>query len=184
MKKNSISKIYAKSLFAVANKLKIIDLVYHDMKKIEKVLDKLSSLDYFILNHPLININKKFNIICNSFNFSCKISKNIIFILLLKKKEYILYQISLEYQNLYYHHNGIINIIFITSYLIEEYLQKIIIKNILKKYLSLDIEDKKYHIKNIINKKLIGGICIYIKNIKFDFTIKHQLSIIKNINLS
>lgn len=181
MKNNfKLSNVYAKSLYDYANDLKKSNLVYHDMKKVEKILRKFPKIIYYVLNNPLIKMNIKLNIIYSYFNFSCNLSKRFYKMVFFKKRGNILLDISIEYQKIYEYAKGIVKLQIISTIPLNNFLyEKILI--IVNKINS----NVKYEILNTIDKNLIGGICLYIEDKKWDFSIKNTLiKIKKNFSLN
>lgn len=175
MKPNfKISNIYATVLYNYANKLQQAKLVYYDMKKVEKILLKIPNIQYYILNNPLIKINTKLDLIYKYFNFSCNLSKDFYKIVFLKKREFFLLNISIEYQKIYECAKNIVRLKIISAIPLPHFFYKKIIH-----FVKKNNKNARYNILNVVDKKLLGGVCLYIEDKKWDFSVKNHLIKIK-----
>ncbi|WP_185864526.1 F0F1 ATP synthase subunit delta [Blattabacterium cuenoti] len=177
--KKKIIKHYANIFYDYS--IKNVNNVIHDTfyHKIKIVCCLLNNNEFFIKisNNSLLDSKNKIKIFrTNFYNFDHLIYR-FIEILTLHKREYLFYQILLEYQKIYERKiKKLIKCSITTVFPISIDMQEKIAYKIypLKK-------DKHYYIVNKINKSIIGGFifCIEDNNKEWDFSIKKQLSYIQ-----
>ncbi|WP_185860782.1 ATP synthase F1 subunit delta [Blattabacterium cuenoti] len=175
---NSNKKIiqhYARVFFeySVMNKSNI-DIFYHKLKEISFILNKNVYISK-IINTYLLNKEKKIKIFKIIFyNFDILLFQ-FVKLLILKKREYLLKEIFLEYQNIYEKDKkGFIKSIIISACPLKKDLQEIIARKII-------YNKKKFHIINKIDKSIIGGFIFRVGYKEWNFSIQEQLFCMKKI---
>ncbi|WP_185871151.1 F0F1 ATP synthase subunit delta [Blattabacterium cuenoti] len=152
------------------------DFFYKKIKKASSILLYDNGKLKKIIQSLLLNDKKKIKIFKSIFYHFDSLLFRFVQLLILRKREYLLYDIFLEYKNIYkVKTKKLVECSITTVYPINiDILSKIA-------YKINPLKNKKYHIVNKINKSILGGFLFCIDNKKWDFSIKKQLSCIKEI---
>ncbi len=177
MIEKSVAMGYAQALFEVANEKGVADEVEKDLESIKKLLSTNRKFRNF-LHHPSIAKTDKKNIINKTIGSQCsKWVKNLLFILIDKRRESLLDSLADMFKEVARRIRGVIHIKVQTVFpLTEPGLSKL--KGKLEK-----LTKKKVELETEINKEIIGGIVIKIGNKIIDESVNNHLRNLKN-NLS
>lgn len=177
MIEKSVAMGYAQALFEVANEKGVADKVEKDLESIKKLLSANKKFRNFLL-HPSIAKADKKKIINNTIGSQCsKWVKNLLFILIDKRRESILDSLADMFKEVARRIRGVIHIKVQTVFpLREPGLSKL--KEKLEK-----LTKKKVELETEINKEIIGGIVIKIGNKIIDGSVNNHLRNLKK-NLS
>lgn len=164
---------YARSLFDLAKEKSALEGVYTDMDFFVKTCKENRNLE-LMLKSPLIPGDKKKKILELIFgdNFH-SLSMSIIDIIIRKKRENILNEISQAFIELYYEEKGIITATLITAKPFSENMINEITHTLSRQTGSqIKIEKKT-------NQDLIGGFVLNIENKQYDASVKGSLKKLK-----
>ncbi|WP_185853402.1 ATP synthase F1 subunit delta [Blattabacterium cuenoti] len=170
---SKIIKHYARVFFEFSNKN---DFFYHKVKKVFSLLYQNVDLSK-ILSTPLLSSKKKiiiFKKILYPFDiFLFQFVK----LLIIRKRESLLREIFLEYQEIYKKEKkGLIKCIVISAFPLSIDMQKIITHKI---KMSPKYQKKKIHIINKADPSIIGGFLFRIGYEEWNFSVKEHLFCIK-----
>ncbi|MBS4538324.1 F0F1 ATP synthase subunit delta [Clostridium sp. D2Q-11] len=171
-----IGKRYAQALFEVGVELEKLEDFRDEIVFIAQAFKEEPKL-YTIIQHPKVSKTEKRDIIDSIFKdrVSEEIS-NLLYILIDKDREKSLQDISDEYVNLY---NEKFNIVDAQAYTAVEMNEDAKLK--LQEKLSKKL-DKKVNLVNIVDKDIIGGVLVKIKDKVIDESIRKQLEMLgKNL---
>lgn len=176
-----VGRRYAYALFEAGLELNKLNEFKQDLMDITNIIEKESQLEQ-ILTHPKISKDEKKNLL--STLFKTQISQevlNFLYILVDKRREGHLIEISYCFEELFNEHENIIEVTAITAVPME-------VKTINKLTITLSEKMKKtIKIKNIVDKEVMGGVLLKIENKIIDGTIKGQLKAmektIRNVSL-
>jgi F-type H+-transporting ATPase subunit delta len=170
-----IASRYAKSLITLAQDEKKLEIVYNDVLSLDKIVDSNRDL-YLLLKSPIINPDKKGNVI-NAI-FSGKVDKTTLaFLNILVKKGREMYfpEIFDSFIHQYKDLNNISTVLITTaSKMDDETLDKI--KN---KLMQSSITQEKVEIETKVDPDLLGGFVIEIEDKLYDASVAHQLDELK-----
>ncbi|WP_185869677.1 ATP synthase F1 subunit delta [Blattabacterium cuenoti] len=175
--KKKIIKHYANVLFEHSKKMNLtkFNCFYHKIKKIYYLLHK--NHDFNKIIYSKIFIDQKIKIFEKIFLSFDILLFNFIKLLILKKREFLLKEIFLEYQKIYKKEKGFIECSIISAYPLSINIQKKIAHKIT--LFEFEYVDKKFHIINKIDKSIIGGFIFIIGNKEWDISIKKQFFLLK-----
>lgn len=175
MANENIAKRYATCLIEIAQERKLLNEVYNDVQLILQTLETNENLALF-LNSPIDNQNQKPIVLEKTFSKHIQpISLQFLLLVLKKRRENLLKDITLSFINLY---NQLLDIhpVHITT-AVE--LNPIQIDTFIKK-ISAQKKFKTIQIKTKINADLIGGFILEFDNQSMDTSIKKDLNLIRN----
>ncbi len=173
MNDSIIAKRYGRALFKLGEENNRLDTYYQQVKGLQTVIDKVENFR-FLLNNPIIAINKKREIIDKLF--SGKIHNDILnFLKLLVKKnrEIYLEDIFRAFISMHQEHANIQPVELTTAI---EFDQQTIEKI---RTLIDQITGKSSEIKTQTEKELIGGFIIRIGDKQLDASVQGKLNSIK-----
>lgn len=176
-----VSKRYAYALFEAGLELNKLNDFKENLMDIVNILEKEPQLK-IILSHPKISKDEKKDIL--SSLFEGKVSQevlNFLYILVDKRREGYLIDISKYFEELFNEHENIIEVTAITAVPMENKIIKKLTTVLTNKM------NKTVKLKNVVDKEVIGGVLLKIENKVVDGTIKGQLNkmekAIKNVSL-
>lgn len=176
-----IGNRYASSVFEVGMELGKIEDFFKELNYVYNVFKSEEKL-FQIFTHPRISKDEKKSLINEVFtnNISDEVF-NFLFIIIDKRREKNLFDIIVEYNNIYDEYNGIIDVVVVTAVTMEESaINKL--QAILENKLS-----KKIRISNEVDKSIIGGVLLKIDDKIVDDTLINRLrsmeTSIKNISI-
>lgn len=164
-----VSKRYALALFEAGDELEKID-VFKDELTLLKGLFENEDRFLEVLSHPRINKTEKKEMIDKILKG--KISEemlNFLYILIDKRREKNIIDITDEYEELYNKHNNIIKVVAKTAVPMEEKAKEKLI-SVLSEKLNKTIE-----LTNPVDEKLMGGVLLQIEDRLIDGSLKGQL---------
>ncbi|WP_185861336.1 ATP synthase F1 subunit delta [Blattabacterium cuenoti] len=165
---------YARILFEYSVTRKDHEIFYQKVKKTSFLLKKNIILNQ-ILYTSLLNSEKKIKIFKKIFYVFDVLLFKFMNLLIIKKRESLIEEIFLRYQEIYEKDQKKIVISVITSaFPLKTDVQNLIAKKIIS-------NKKKFHIINKIDKSIIGGFLFRVGYKEWDFSIRKQLSRIKKI---
>ncbi|WP_185869107.1 ATP synthase F1 subunit delta [Blattabacterium cuenoti] len=153
------------------------DFFYYKVKKIFSLLCKNSDLNKIIYT-SLLSSKKKIEIFEKIiYNFDVSLFQ-FIKLLIVRKRESLLKEIFLEYQEIYEKEKkGIVKALIISAFPLSIDTKKMMIKKMKK--IHYKYQKKKFHIINKIDRSIIGGFLFRIGNEELDFSVKGKLSFLK-----
>lgn len=170
---STIARSYAKALFNFAKSYKKIEFWNKLIIKIEEIIKKIS------IKYPNILIYSKYSvlpnielieIIINSLKeYSNNHVKNFVSILVIKKRLFLLSEIITQFHMMKNKYENINNIKIISAYTLTNQQLNDLISILEKKF------NFKLRASVIIDKNLIGGLNLIIKDKVFDFSIYTKL---------
>lgn len=160
---------YAKSLISLAEEKDVLEQVYSDMLLFTDVVEKNKEFPR-ILKNPIINHEKKLNILRKIFKDKVHPMTLAIFeIITRKNREAILPQIAKSFHQQYNVLKGIEEAKVITTFPLDERTREQF-KNIVRKKTGNDVE-----LKEEVNESLIGGYILKIGDLQIDESINSKL---------
>ncbi len=170
---NSFSKIYASSLFSLANDEGRAKEVLESIKTAEKCF--LENKDYcFLLDSPMVPLGKRLSLIDDAFSSLDEYAKNFIKILCEKKSTFMLSDCVKQYEKLFNKENNIEKVIITTAVKLSEELSAKLCRKLEETYNKTVIADFK------TDKGLLGGILIQTENSEIDASVRTRLDAIKS----
>lgn len=176
-----IGNRYASSIFEVGLELEKIEDFHKELDFIYSVFKSEEKL-FQIFTHPRISKDEKKSLIKEIFlNSISEEVFNLLFIIIDKRREKNLFDIIVEYNNIYDEYNGILDVVVITAVTMKESSTNKL-QSILENKLS-----KKVRISNEVDKSIIGGVLLKIDDKIVDDTLINRLrsmeTSIKNISI-
>ena len=160
---------YAKAYFSISKKTNSLKETVIESEKIKEVISSNKDLQNTLKNKIVPNQTKKSILLKTFANVSVNL-KNLIEILLRKNRLYLFEDIINQFIQLYKFNSGIE-----TCYLISADKISSKTENNLKPIIG-KITKNKIKIFNIIDKDLIGGFIIKVRDIQFDNSVKSNLN--------
>ena len=170
-----IASRYARSLIKLAEDQNKLVTVYDDVVSLDEIVDSHRDL-YLMLKSPIINPDKKKNII-NAI-FEGKVDETTLAflnILIKKGREMYFPEIFDSFIHQYKDLNHISTVFITTASKIDEDT----LEKIKSKLLLSSITQEKVEIRTKIDSKLIGGFVIEIEDKLYDASVAHQLEELK-----
>ncbi|GFN36196.1 F0F1 ATP synthase subunit delta [Tepidimicrobium xylanilyticum] len=164
-----VSKRYAEALFEAGLELNVLEKFKEDIAYIMEIIKKEEMLQK-VLKHPKISKDEKKELLTSIFKE--KVSNeflNFLYIVVDKRREGFLLEISKEFIKLYNEHNNILEVTAVTAVEMDNKIKDKLI-TILSNRTS-----KTIILNNVIDKDIIGGVLLKIENKIIDGTIKAQL---------
>lgn len=169
MKDIKVASRYAKSLLMIAVEQKELEVVFTDMQLISSTCQSSNDL-VLLLKNPIIKGDKKRSILKDIFDDkTSKVTKAFFDIIVAKKREKLLFDISQAFIQQYNIHNSIKTVNVITAVPLTE-KQKEQIQKLVKTE-----KDKSVLIKDTIDESIIGGIIVRVGDKQIDESIKRKL---------
>lgn len=165
---------YSKALVQLAKSNENLEKTLADLEGVTKLLSEIPPFQGFLF-HPLIKGEEKKKVLNGLF--LTKISREILhflFFLIDKKRIRLLFQITEKYHELVQDQLGIVEARVITAIPMEEAMKENI-KAKLEKYYQ-----KTIHIDEIVDSKIMGGTILMIANKMLDYSLKNQLTQLKD----
>lgn len=160
---------YAKSLLGIAIENKALDELYSDMQHVQAVCDENKSL-VLMLKSPIIQGHKKQAILDEVFGGVSTITKQFIQIIVSKKREGLLADISASFLNIYKEQKGI-KTAQVTSAIPLTASQKEGIVSLLK-----DEQSNSIDLEEVVDPSIIGGMILRVGDKQIDESIKRKLT--------
>ena len=160
---------YAKAYFSISKKTNSLKEIVIESEKIKEIISSNKDLQNTLKNKIVPNQTKKSILLKTFANVSVNL-KNLIEILLRKNRLYLFEDIINQFIQLYKFNSGIE-----TCYLISADKISSRTENNLKPIIG-KITKNKIKIFNIIDKDLIGGFIIKVRDIQFDNSVKSNLN--------
>ena len=165
-----IAARYSKALFTLVLEYNALEEAQKDMVLVSQVC--MSNREFRrMLKSPVINTDKKINILKSIFELS--VSKLVLTFLLLithKKREKYIHEIALEFGELYKDHKGIITTQLITAAPVDDEIRRKL-TGLMKEYTGATIE-----LKESVDEELVGGFILKWKDKQYDASIESQLN--------
>jgi F-type H+-transporting ATPase subunit delta len=173
MKDSRIAGRYAKALFELAIEHNVLEQVNEDMILIFQICNNNRELKN-VLDSPIIKFEKKINIFNEIFgNKINKISKNFINLIIKKRRDNNILQITKQFNNIYNDYKGI-EVAYVTSAFELDKEQKNNIINLLAQHTN-----KQIKLVEKIDKSIIGGFIINYSNKIYDASILTKINTYK-----
>ncbi|MDQ3392536.1 MAG: ATP synthase F1 subunit delta [Bacteroidota bacterium] len=164
---------YAKSLISLAEEKDVLETIHSDMLLFTKVVEENKAFPR-ILKNPIINHEKKLNILKSIFKDKVNPMTLAIFeIITRKNREAILPDIAKSFHHQYNVLNGIEEAKVITTFPIDAKMRQEF-KNIVREKTGKQVE-----LKEEINESLIGGYILKIGDLQIDESINSKLKELK-----
>lgn len=165
---------YAKALFDLAVEEKKTELF---LDYLNTILDATSTnKDFFkLIASPLVEVEEKITVMKKVFYAFDKTFIEFLSVLVRNDRFAQIEQITIEYNELLCEYNSILHIEVISSEkLTKDKLQEVI------RRLEVRYPDKKLHVKNTVNPKILYGLQILCNGQSLDISVKNRLSKLKN----
>jgi F-type H+-transporting ATPase subunit delta len=175
-----IANRYARALFIFALEKDQLEDIYKDMLLLKDVCESNKDFIHFLVS-PVINNTKKLSVFKVVFSEKLSpLSFRFLEILIRKRREMIIREISHEFVLLYKEHHNIKTVYLKTASAVNE-------KNVLKLKEALSEEySSKIEMIQVVNENLIGGFAFRIDDLQYDATIRRNINRLKkeyNINI-
>lgn len=168
-----VGKRYAEALFEAGLELNKLEDFKEDMDIVTNVLKKERALEK-ILSHPKISKDEK-KVLLSSI-FKNRVSHeilNFLYVIVDKRREGFLIEISKEFEELFNEHKNILEVTAITAIDMDKKLRNKLIHVLSNK------TNKTIILNNIIDRDVIGGVLLRVENKIIDGTIRGQLQSIE-----
>lgn len=160
---------YAKSLLGLAIEQKAEEKTFGDMKLVLSTVEASRELA-LLLRNPIVHTDKKLNIVTSIFKGKVSdITLAFMSIIINKKREYFLEDISRQFISMYKAHVGIETAVVRTPFALDEKLRSEIMKIV-----SASAKGKVELVEEI-DKDLIGGFILKMNNRQVDTSIESKL---------
>lgn len=165
---NTVAKVYAESLFALAKEEQAIEIYQADMFKVQDVFQDQSFIQFFC--HVAVSDEIKNDVISQAFHGQVKeYIYNFLLLLIQKRRMNEIMNICEQFQSLCYEYLGIeIGKIYSAYPLSQEDIEKI-------ESAMSQKEHKKVKLSVVIDHRLIGGIKVEIHNHVYDDSLAYKL---------
>ncbi len=169
-----VASRYSKAIFASALEQNKLDVVAGDLKSVSSIIDQSKEFENLI-NNPLIPANKKTEIVKKLFEGkSDQLTFNFLKLLCSKKRSEFLPAIIEDFNQRILLYNGVLTGKIISS----QPLSDAQVSEIHDKIASQS--GKKVELSQEIDKDLIGGFVVKIKDTVIDLSVKNQLDKLRN----
>ena len=160
---------YAKALFELAVERNVLEETLKDIRVIAELCT--DNRDFrLMLKSPLINTDKKKIIFTRIFGESIsKLTLTYLLIIIRKKRESIIHDISLVFIELYKDYHGILTTLLQTAVPVTDDIRKKVLA-VMKEQTSSQIE-----LIEEVKEDLIGGFVLQWKDKMYDASIRHQI---------
>jgi F-type H+-transporting ATPase subunit delta len=173
MVRNKAGRRYTTALYEAAKDMKLLDQTEQDFLDMESMIEQSRELKLFLLS-PIINPVKKHKIIREIFSGRVSdLTMRFIDILCERRREGLLYDICLDYQELLNQKRGIAEARIKTSIEIPEAGKKALVER-LRKYTGKEIKPVFK-----LDKDIKGGFVAQVNDTIIDASIKRQLEMMR-----
>ncbi len=165
---SEFSYVYGKALFDLAKEENKADLYFDELTEIADIIKE--NPDYLnLIDTPSLSLTERQGLIDEAFSTASVNIRSFIKILSEKKCGYLLLKCISDYKKLYDEENNIERATVISSVpLKEDQLERLNLK------LS-SILNKKVVLEASVDKKILGGVILKLKNAQYDGSIKNRL---------
>ncbi len=169
MAETKVAGRYAKSLLGLAIERKTEGKIFADMQLVSSTLEASRDLA-LLMRNPIINTDKKLNIFNSLFKGKVDdVTLSFLNIILNKKREFYLEDISRQFISMYKKHVGIETAVVTTPFPLDEKLRAEVMS-------IVSAEAKgKVELTEKVDKDLIGGFVIKMNNKQVDTSIETKL---------
>lgn len=168
-----VSNRYAYALFEAGLELNKLTEFKDNLQDITNTLEREPKIE-IILAHPKISKEEKKELLTNIFGKDVSQEMlNFLYIIVDKRREGYLMEISKEFTELFNEHENIIEVIATTAVPMDSKSQeklKVVLGNKMK---------KNVYLKNIVEPDILGGVLLKIENKIIDGSIRSQLQSIE-----
>lgn len=167
-----ISIRYAKALYAYAKEHNAQVAVYDNMQQLKKVLRRAKGLPVMLKN-PLLSHNEKVSLICSAVNEISSVFAHFATLVVKHEREELLLYIAYAYIGIYRKENNVVAVKVTTATpMPSAFLNRV--ETLMESKPGVTIE-----IKNVVDESIIGGFVCEANNVRFDASVRMQLSEIK-----
>tara|TARA_B100000287_G_C20421150_1_gene697557 strand:+ start:247 stop:789 length:543 start_codon:yes stop_codon:yes gene_type:complete len=169
MKHTKATIRYAKAFFQLSLEKDLLENSYQDMLLIQKACHENKDL-VLLLRTPIVKTEHKTRIINKIFAEKVnKLTLKFINIIIDKKREEILMSLAKQFILFYKEHKNIALASVITAHKLTEEARKEVLK-LVKKHKKKEVE-----LKEIVDKKIIGGVVIKMDNKQLDASVSSEI---------
>ena len=172
MKQSRAAIRYAKATYSLSLDNNLSEKVYNDMLVFIEASECDNTFNEVLHSSALDKKNKK-NIILSLNPNICKISKDLINLIIDNKRLSILIDIANSFKDLYEKENNMTKAIVITALPISTEIKSIVLEKI------KSISNKKVEIKNIIDASILGGFILRFEDKEYDASMISKLKKLK-----
>ena len=172
MKQSRAAIRYAKATYSLSLDNNLSEKVYNDMLVFIEASECDNTFNEVLHSSALDKKNKK-NIILSLNPNICKISKDLINLIIVNKRLSILIDIANSFKGLYEKENNMTKAIVITALPISTEIKSIVLDKI------KSISNKKVEIKNIIDASILGGFILRFEDKEYDASMISKLKKLK-----
>ena len=164
-----VGKRYAHALFDAGLELNKLNDFKEDLTKVTKVIMEEPKLEQ-ILAHPKVSKDEKKELLSSIFkDMVSEEIINFLYILVDKRREGYLIEISRYFEKLFNEHERIVEVTAITAVPMDNKAQDRLTRVLTNKL------NKTVKLKNTVDKDIIGGVLLKVENKIIDGTIRGQL---------
>ncbi len=175
MKNTTLPSKYAEALFKAAKEQSVIEKVKQDLEAINEFIDGSPELTK-VMNHPGINRATKCAVIRSQFGDTiCRLAKNFVFMLIDRKRENILKDVSKIYSEKVDEYFGIKSVEVKTVFELSDKEQKQLTQKLEKVF------NKKIKLSAKTDEGIMGGVIIRDKMTLIDASVRQYLDTMKRI---
>lgn len=169
MSEQTIALRYAKPLFELSKERNVIEEINNDMVLFKNTCE--SNPEFMaVMRSPVIRGFQKIRVIRELFISKAHKLTILLFELLCKKdREELLYEISVEFNKLYYEYKNIQKVLLVSAKALPEHLKKELISILAKK------TGKTIELTEKTNPNLIGGFIVHVGNSQIDCSVSSNL---------
>ena len=172
MKETKVAQRYAKSLLSLGLEKNILADLDNDFSLIKSTCDENRDL-VLLLKSPVVKTDQKIGVLTSVFTSNIS-ETSLLFIQLLarKKREYLLKEVAVAFQQLVLKHKGIVEATIKSAVVLDDALKASLIAKIKG-------ESNGVSLTEIIDPNLIGGFIVKVGDQQVDASISSKLSELK-----
>ena len=164
------AKRYALALFRLADEQKIITQIYKELKFVSSEIKRAKDLQ-IIIRHPFIKNRTKSAIFSQLFeSYISKLLLSWLRLVIVRGRAYHFEGVERAFEELYFDYIGLEKVNLVSAYLLTKNEIQIC-QNALEKQLN-----KKVCLTINVDKQLIGGVKLFIKDMVIDGSLKNRLN--------
>lgn len=172
MKSTKAASRYAKSLLELAIEQNKLDTVAADLKYLEAVNTETKEFT-ILLNSPIINSAKKIAIYRELFGKFEALTLSFIDLITKNRREYMLPQIAISFDQLLKAHRGIVPITIVSAVALNDTTRSLIVSKIQHS------STEKLEVEEIVDSTLIGGFIVRMDDKQIDASVASQINNLK-----
>lgn len=165
----TVARRYAKALFEVASEQKQIDAIEKDLKRITDTFEASPELTEW-LSHPSIGDGQKKELLTKIFDQLNAYTKNLMYLLVDRRRENVLFDLYEEYKKLANESRGIVEAVVTTAFELTEEDKKQV------KATFEPMIGKTMELVERVDSDILGGVVVQIGDRLYDGSLRTRLN--------